>query len=54
MDMAKDERKIIGELCTCGHTQKAHAAHFAPGHGPCTVPECKCAKYTWKQFIYEE
>ncbi len=46
------EQTIVGELCTCGHTQEAHDG--LTGHGPCTIQRCPCKQYTWQDFIFEE
>jgi hypothetical protein len=39
-------------LCYCKHTgDGANSEHAGViGHGPCTVPGCKCAKFTWAKW----
>lgn len=53
------EKKIVDELCDCGHLMTEHNA--LPGHehlpgchggGPCGV--CNCIQFTWVDFLYEE
>jgi len=50
MNPKKETRKIIDELCTCGHKRSEHGHSGLPGHGPCR--ECFCPQYRWKRFIF--
>lgn len=43
------KRNIIDEKCSCGHLRSQHADRFAKGHGPCNL--CKCAQFTWVEFV---
>ncbi len=45
-----DGRKIVGELCTCGHFRSEHYDTLAFGHGECD--QCKCPKYTWTAMVF--
>lgn len=51
-------KKIIDEICECGHkksehdySQKKHSAILKVGHGPCE--RCNCKRFRWIAFIYE-
>lgn len=55
-----DGKKIIDEMCTCGHLQSDHdssitndatLADLTKGHGACA--KCECAKYRWAHFVFE-
>ena len=37
------------EECTCYHTKDRHAGMLQ--HGYCTVPGCKCQKFTWARML---
>lgn len=40
-----DPAHALRQMCSCGHSQAAHAGSI--NHGACHVLGCECAKYTW-------
>lgn len=46
-----NDMKGGNSLCVCGHRGDGegsqHHDTFQHGHGACTVPGCKCGKFTW-------
>jgi hypothetical protein len=50
-------KTVIDEMCYCGHTRSQHNDLYAgiPGaDGKGNCKECECARFTWKEFIYEK
>ena len=43
-------------VCRCKHLGDGSKSEHAGliGHGYCTVPGCRCQKFSWRRFIYEK
>jgi hypothetical protein len=43
-------------VCRCKHLGDGSKSEHAGliGHGYCTVPGCRCQKFSWRRFIWEE
>lgn len=45
---------VVDERCYCGHLRTEHSTLLAPGHGPCPIKKCDCAKFTWKSYVLSD
>ena len=59
----RDGRVIVGQVCRCGHPESRHGHRLAevpgvlvgvPGHGPCLEPGCRCERFSFRNFLYQE
>ena len=53
-DRVIEGKKVVGEMCECGHPRKAHADTGLKGHGACLRLRCACAQFRWKAFVLED
>lgn len=53
----------IGEMCVCGHPKSVHGSHTHKAEhlmlrvaevGNCCETACKCDKFRWAGWIYDE
>lgn len=56
------EKWAIDEMCVCGHPQSSHGSEVInakngiirnSGHGNCCNDNCKCIKFIWEDWIFE-